>query len=277
MMAESNSGSGYTVVNLSVRMIFVVVNLIENSVILVFVPKSHNLSYVTRHLIGQIAIADIGFGLFMAVHAFLVLGGATMDYPICLGLTTIAIISGLYSCWGICLVFLDNYLSVRRTGPAQTGLSLREARWCIISGWMLSVIGSLVYLLEAPTNITTTECYMGDATFTCGSLLYLAVLMLVGSFAPMFFMCVTLYMMKKRMDTLFREGTHVQNVLRQRNLKMRSRIIRVFTTIAVGLIISWCPVAVAAPRQMRHHWWAYQALILSHGTEFNYERDRVCY
>ena len=69
--------------------------------------------------------------------------------------------------------------------------------------------------------------------------------MLTLSFATMFLMSVTLYTIKKRIGLLFKEGTHMQNVLRQRNLKMRSRIIHLFVIIAVGFIVSWCPGGIA--------------------------------
>ena len=111
-MTESNSGLGYTVVNMTVRMIIIAVNLVGNSFILAVLRKSQNFSCVTRHLIGHVAIADIVFGCSGAVHASVILGEA-MSYEACLGITTVAIISGLCSCWGICLVFLDNYLSVK--------------------------------------------------------------------------------------------------------------------------------------------------------------------
>ena len=243
-MDDSASELGYAVVNMTVRMVVVAVNLVGNSLILVVLKTSQNFSQVTRHLIGHVAVADIGFGCSMTIHAFLILGEA-MNYSACLGITTIAIISGLCSCWGICLVFLDSYLSVRKLSPAETGLSLQKARWCMAGGWMLTAVYSLVFLLEAPKNITTSQCHMGGPAYTYGSLLSLAVLMLVVSFTAMFLMCLTLYTIKKRTDTLFQEGTHGQNVLRQRNLKRRSKIIRLFAIIAVGFIISWCPVAVA--------------------------------
>ena len=101
-MDESQSEQGYTVVNMSVRMVVVAVNLVGNSLILAVVRKSQNFSLVTRHLIGHVAVADIIFGCSMVIHGFLILAGS-MSYPACLGITTIAIISGLCSCWGIFL------------------------------------------------------------------------------------------------------------------------------------------------------------------------------
>ena len=245
-MDESQSEQGYTVVNMSVRMVVVAVNLVGNSLILAVVRKSQNFSFVTRHLIGHVAVADIMFGCSMVIHGFLILAGS-MSYPACLGITTIAVISGLCSCWGIFLVFLDNYLSVQRLGPAAAdkGLTLQKARWCIVSGWMLSVLHSLVFLLDAPKDLTTTNCSLGGPAYTYSSLLSLGIVLLAISFATVFLMSVTLYTIKKRMDSLFQEGTHIQNVLRQRNLKMRSRIIRLFVIIAVGFIISWCPGGIA--------------------------------
>ena len=245
-MTESNSELGYIMINMTVRMMIIAVNLVGNSLILAVVRKSQNFSRVTRHLIGHVAVADIAFGCSMMFQASLTLGKVE-SYQACLGSMTIIIISGLCSCWSICLVFLDNYLSVRRKGPAEPGLSLLKARWCIVCGWVLSIIYGVMHMQysfsDAPKNITT-HC-RPDLLFTNRSLLSHGVSTLVLSSVTMFFMLLTLYTIKKRSDALFQEGSHAQNVRRQQNLKMRSRVVRLFSIIAVGFIISWCPGAIA--------------------------------
>ena len=163
-----------------------------------------------------------------------------MSYRACLGSITVNVISGTCSFWSICLVFLDNYLSVRRIGPADPGLSLTKARWCIVCGWVLVTIYSVVGMFfQAPPENIATNC--STSLLTDGSLLSLGVFILAVIVVTMFFMLMTLYTIKKRSDTLFQEGTHTQNVRRQQNLKMRSRVVRLFAIIAIGVIISWCP------------------------------------
>ena len=243
-MTESELGYN-TMINLLVRMIIVLFNLAGNSLILAVVRRSQNFSRVTRHLIGHVAVADIGFGCTMTVHAFLTLSGA-MNYPACLAITTIGNITGLSSCWGIFVVLLDNYLSVRLTGQAEAaGLSLPKARWCILSGWTLIGMLLMVFLLEAPKDITASSCSPGDQAHTHISMLSLAVFGLLLSCATIFLLLLTVYTVTTKMNTLFEEGTHMQNLLRQRNLKIRARIIRLFAIIAVGFIISWCPISIA--------------------------------
>ena len=160
---------------------------------------------------------------------------------------TIIMISGLCSCWSICLVFLDNYLSVRRKGPAEPGLSLIKARWCIVCGWVLAIIYGMMHMMysfsDAP-KLMTTHCRPG-LLLTNRSMLSHGIFALIVSGVTMFFMLLTLYTIKKRSDALFQEGSHAQNVRRQQNLKMRSRVVRLFSIIAVGFIISWCPGAIA--------------------------------
>ena len=73
-MTESNYELGYSVVNMTVRLIIVAVNLVGNSLILAVVRKTQHFSRVTRHVIGHVAIADIVFGCSMIFQAFLTLG-----------------------------------------------------------------------------------------------------------------------------------------------------------------------------------------------------------
>ena len=235
-MTESNSEPGYTVVNMTIRIMTIAVNFVGNSIILAVVRKSQNFSRVTRHLIGHVAIADIVFGCSLMFHTSLVLGEA-MSYGVCLGSTMVGIISSRCSCWSVCLVFLDNYLSVRKKGPAEPGLSLPKARWCIICGWGLITIYSaymMNFLQDAPKNITT-HC-IPTLLFTERSLFFAGIVVLVLTAVTIFFMFLTLHTIKMRSDTLFREGTHAQNIQRQHNLKMRSRVVRLFVIIAVGFI-----------------------------------------
>ena len=244
-MTESNSEQGYTVVNMTVRMMLIAVNLVGNSLILAVMQKSRNFSCVTRHLIGHVAVADIVFGCSMTVHASMILGEA-MSNQACLGITTVGMISGLCSCWGVCLVFLDNYLSVRRQGPAEPGFSFSKAQWCLVSGWVLTTIYIVVFfLLDTPKNITTANCSVGGPLFTDRSMFSFGIFVLLVSVITMSFMFITLYTIRKRSDALFQEGSRAQNVRRQQNLKMRSRVVRLFAIIAVGFIISWCPVSIA--------------------------------
>ena len=221
----------------------VAINLVGNSLILTVVRKSKHFSRVTRHLIGHVAVADITFGCSLIIHASFSFGDA-MSFRSCLGIATVGIISSLCSCC-VCLIFVDNYLSVRRQSPAQPGLSLQKARLCVIGGWVFSATFTLVfYLLDAPKNMSTTECRFGSPAFTDTSLLATGIFVLIVSVVTMFFMFATLYTIKKKTNNLFQEGSYAQNVQRERNLKMRSRIVRLFVIIAVGFIISWCPVAI---------------------------------
>ena len=244
-MTEPTSEPGYTVVNMTVRVMIIVVSLVGNCLILAAVRKSQHFSRVTRHLIGHVAIADIVFVCSVMFNTYLILQ-ESRSYQACLGSSMAGMVSGLCSCWSVCLIFLDNYLSVRRKGPAEPGFSLPKARWCIVCGWLVTIIYIVYvvyYLPDAPKSITTI-CRPG-LLFTDKSLLSVGVLILVVTAVTMFFMLLTLYTIKKRSDTLFQEGSHVQNVQRQQNLKMRSRVVRLFTVIAIGFIISWCPISIA--------------------------------
>ena len=152
--------------------------------------------------------------------------------------------SGLCSCWGVTLILLDNYLSVRKESPAQPGLCLKKARWCVISGWVLTAAYCPVFfLLIAPSTVTDTT--LNSRAFTNSSLAF-AVFVLVVSVIATVLMILTFVTIKKKTDALFREGSHAQNVQRQRNLKIRSRVVRLFTIAAVGFIISWGPAAIAS-------------------------------
>ena len=235
----------YTVVAMIVRVMIIAVSLVGNTFILAVLRKSQNFSRVTRHLIGHVAIADVAYACSMTFHTSLILG-ESRSYLACLGSTMTAMISVLCGCWSVCLIFLDNYLSVRKKGPAQPGFSLPKARWCIVCGWVLAIIYNvhIVYYLPDAPKRTITICRPG-LFFTDKMLLPMAILTLVVSAVTMFFMLLTLYTIKKRSDTLFQEGSHTQNIQRQQNLKMRSRVVRLFGIIAVGLMISYCPVSIA--------------------------------
>ena len=156
-MTESNPEPGYTVVNLTIRIVVIALTLVGNSLVLVTLRKSENFSQVTRHLIGHVAVADILFGVSTTIYSFLIYVGAR-SCGACLAISVwINLTSGLCSCWGVSLIFLDVYLSVRRQSPAQPGLCLQKARWCIVSVWVLTVAYSLVFVvLKTPTTVTET-------------------------------------------------------------------------------------------------------------------------
>ena len=95
-------------------------------------------------------------------------------------------------------------------------------------------------LLKARTIVTATT--LKSPAFKNTSFPF-AVLVMVVSVVTVVLMILTFVKIKKQTDTLFQEGSHAQNVRRQRNLKRRSRIVCLFSTITVGFIISWDPGA----------------------------------
>ena len=194
-------------------------------------------------LLDMLLLQTFFFGCFVTIYSSLIFGEAT-SCRVCLAISLwIGMSSGLCSCWGVSLIFLDTYLSARRQSPAHPGLCLQKARWCIISGWVLTAAYCLMFfLLKAPTIVTATT--LKSPAFKNTSFPF-AVFMTVVLVVTVVLMILSFVKIKKQTDTLFQEGSHAQNVWRQRNLKRRSRIVCLFSIVTVGFIISWGPGAIS--------------------------------
>ena len=153
-----------------VSLVFITSGLAGNFLILLVIRTSRNFSRVTRHLIGHLAIADMIFAANLVTHHVLRLT-KMMSYHACVGITCGIIVSGMCSCLGICLVFLDKYIAVRALNTTNGGLSLQKARSCIISSWIMAILYSLIYLLNAPKETTTLRCVVGESGY-CKSLIF---------------------------------------------------------------------------------------------------------
>ena len=148
-----------------VSLVFIASGLAGNFLILLVIRTSRNFSRVTRHLIGHLAITDMIFAANLVTHHVFRLTKMT-SYHACVGITCGVIVSGICSCLGICLVFLDKYIAVRALNTTKGGLSLQKARICIVSCWIISILYSLIYLLNAPKETTTLRCVVGESGYT---------------------------------------------------------------------------------------------------------------
>jgi hypothetical protein len=247
-MTPEDAVADVEMVTLVPRLMVSVFNLAGNLLILEVIRKSRNFSQVTRHLIAHLACADILYGTALFVHSSLLVVYGTMPYRACMGFVTAGMMSGLMSCWGIGLVFLENFLSVRHIlKTIREGLSLRNARLCMLCGWLVVAVSNTVYLVEAPKDLKTSECAIADRSFTEHAIRFLWVLLVIFSSILMVLMAGTLRTVNKHMNMVFPtpdDPDSIPTMLRQEHLKRRAKITRLFAIIAIGYVVSWGPLTI---------------------------------
>ena len=232
--------SAFDVFYVLIRLYIVLVNIFGNSLILSAVRYSKHFTVVTCHLIGHFAVADLLYGCAFGVHAGLVLG-QRMTYPACLAITLALVTSGMFSSYGICLVCLENYISIRSliTGSGSgSKMSLRCARIWISAGWAAMFIVTIVYLLNLPVFVPSDTCDIGGPQFCTPFLIFGWVLSFTLLLSMMILMTLMLVKIHTMLKTLFQAEDSAANHFKQRNAQKKSNLARLFAILCFGYMPS---------------------------------------
>ena len=216
-----------------------------NALILLAVRFSKVFTDVTRHLIGHIAVADMLFGLVLMTSTIASIIGF-MTYELCIVLTLLGVSSSMESGFGICLVLVENYLSVRGlSSPAGFSLTVRTAQICILSFWAFMTVLILTYIFTTPGPTSSiTGCEIQEDfythTFYVTLLLYLLLILVV----MLILMGQMMLIVHRSLKNLFQgEGAAVDQ-LKQRSMQKKAKLSTLFIIIALGFVASWGPLAI---------------------------------
>ena len=116
-------------VQVTISAVIFIMNILGNSLILLVVKYSKYFSHVTCHLVAHVAVADIIFGCCVVLRMFFETGLLrwTSDSCIIIGQSLVMATSAC-SGFGICLILVENYLSVRHLNSnGDTSMTLQSS------------------------------------------------------------------------------------------------------------------------------------------------------
>ena len=245
-MSSQDTPSVSPIINLALRGAVVVFNIFGNSLILVAVTRSKVFNRLTRHLISHVALADLVFGVAVGMHSILLYGGL-MTYEACIIVCLFLLSSGACSGLGICLVLVENYMSVRQIN-SQTGMkiTLPMAWGFTISFWIIMLSLGITYFASLPEfDYDDRLCDISSPYFTKKFLIIQVVMTNLILFIMLFLMFQMMLIVKKNLRNLFQEESSAANLMKQRSMQKKSRLARLFMMIIFGFVVNWGPNDVA--------------------------------
>ena len=234
-----------------IRAFIILASIFGNSLILSAVKYSKHFTRVTRHLIGHLAIADLLYGCVFLIHTGLQFG-QQLTYPACIWITMGLVTSGSCSAYGISLVCLENYMSIRCliTGPESgsvTGstMSLRCARILISAGWAVMFLSTIICLFNLQNFVKNDEmCGLRWTQFATSFLIFLWVLICTILISLLILMTLMLHRIHTALKTLFQAEDSLAKQMKQRSMQKKFNLARLFAIICLGFVISWGPFFV---------------------------------
>ena len=233
-----------------VNVVIFTVNILGNSLILLVVRYSKYFSHVTRHLVVHVAVTDILFGCIIVLPMFFNTGLLKWTSYICIIVQSLEMTSSACSGFGICLILVENYLSVRHIdSQGGTHMSLRKARISIVSFWIMLFIIQLVNdftIKHSDVDISDNSCNVPEL-----SVLVTQISVIILIFITMLFLMIKMMLIiRKSLNNLFQGESSAADLHKQRSVKKKAKLTTLFSIIALGFIISWAPIIAASALYM---------------------------
>ena len=147
--------------------------------------------------------------------------------------------------FGICLILVENYLSVRHLS-LQGGphMSLRKAQISIVSFWVMIFTLQLVpiYIINQPqVQVSNNACKI-----TGPSVIIIQMIMIILTLTTMFSLMIHIMLIvSKSLKNLFQGESSAADLHKQRSMKKKTKLATLFTIIAPGFILSSVPLIVS--------------------------------
>ena len=107
--------------------------ILGNTLILAAIKYQKSLHKITYYLLGNLAVADLLFGLNMVVRVALIIANK-FNALYCLITTFIAILAGGGSLSGLLFICIQNFIAVKFVFSARNGLSAKKASVLVVGG-----------------------------------------------------------------------------------------------------------------------------------------------
>ena len=165
---------------LVVQIIILPVIVLGNSLILWAIKKSPSLRKVTYYLLGNLAVADLLFGIMLAIRVMVTFADM-FSIQMCLVLNELGLVPVGSSISGVLLICVHNFNSVKSLRHlVKPGFNFK-ATWIMMAvswfGWcILSISG---YLTADTTAEINNRCFIGNGAYHRGFLATLSVVSIV--------------------------------------------------------------------------------------------------
>ena len=200
---------------------------------------------MTCHLVAHVTVADMIYGCCVVLRMLFETGLIewTSDSCIIIG-TSLLMATSACSGFGICLILVKNYFSVRHLNSNRgTSMTLCKAQISIVSFWIVMFTLQLlpVYVInQQEMQITNRSCQARP------SMLITQIIMIISILTTMLFLMIRITLIvHKSLKNLFQGERSAADLHKQRSMKKRAKLATLFTIIALGLIMSWAPVIVS--------------------------------
>ena len=241
-MSELDRISSARTVQMVISLTIFVINIFGNSLILLVVKYSKYFSNVSRHLVAHVAAADIWYGCSVVVRTLFNSGQLEWTTDSCAITTTLVFGCSACSGCGICLILVENYLSVRHlASPGGIHMTLCKARICIVSFWTIVIVVIIVpaYVIPQPDLHLHNSCTARPSFFFTQLIVILFILTTM-----LLLMTHMMLIVRRNLRNLFGGDASATDLFKQRSMKKNAKLATLFTVIAAGFIVSWAPVII---------------------------------
>ena len=208
---ESNASSTLTIF-VAVQVLLVVFILIGNTLILLAIRKGHLIRKVSYYFIANLAMADIFFGLALALRLVFVLTGS-LNTETCVLILVMATVTGLSSATGILHLCLESYLAVRHIIVFKTAFTPKVAWALIVSSWLVwSLLCLLILYHPDADEIPPAACNFAHPFF---NRIFLATTCIAG-------LLIMLVIVVIQLLTVFHVRKHFHGMLNQQQQPQQS-------------------------------------------------------
>ena len=230
---------------LVIQTIMVILILSGNILILIAIRQSSSMRKISYYFIGNLAVADIIFGLALGMRLILHVANYSSTAS-CIAIIMVAIVTGLSSATGICFLCLESYLSVRHIMIFKTSFTPKTAWFLIMSSWLCwSIVGCLAVVNPNTDTIAASECYFVNDYFNTGYLVFVWILLFCLMFAIIILEVQTLYHIRKHFKNMvsatIRNGMPSQSDQQKRLLKKINSMSHLIAAILICYIMTWGP------------------------------------
>ena len=210
-VSQPPAGSSTTLyIFVAIQILLVIFIFIGNTLILVAIKQQKLMRKVSYYFIANLAVADILFGLALALRLVFLLTG-TLNTATCVLILYVACVSGLSSATGILFLCLESSLAVRHMIIFKTAFTPKRAWTLIIGSWLLWCLFSCLMLYHPDADvIPPAACNFAHPFFNRYFLNLLWALLTVLMIVVIVLEVLTLYHVRKHVHNMIK-GANKQN------------------------------------------------------------------
>jgi hypothetical protein len=240
----TDPGRNNTVV-LVIQGFVIPVIIFGNALILAAIHKSSCLRKTTYYLIGNLAVADLLFGLILGVRVVLMLLDRITSF-VCLLINLVGLIPTACSTSAILIICVQNLTIVKFLHTTKPGLSSKVATVLIAVSWGLwFVVSFLGYMTAHSDAQLDNRCFLGNGQYDRGFLATLSVIGMLQLVVIFILQALTIFTIQQEKRFLQRQMQAnvepVTNAIKLNILQKATRLGRIITVLLAVTLLSWGP------------------------------------